>query len=64
VAFENDFLIKLVENPKKPASKSWHRYQKYCLASTLRQIVELSVDSKDPKERKKKRELANGRYQA
>jgi hypothetical protein len=58
VAFENDFLIKLVENPKKPASKSWHRYQKYCLASTLREIVELSVDAKDPAERKKQRELA------
>ena len=58
VAFENDFLIQLVENPKKPASKSWHRYQKYCLASTLREIVELSVDSKDPQERKKQRELA------
>jgi len=58
VAYENDFLIKLVENPKKPASKSWHRYQKYCLASTLREIVELSVDAQDPKDRKRQRELA------
>jgi hypothetical protein len=45
-AFDNDVLIRVVEqNPKTPGSESHRRYCKYRMATTLREIVELSVSS-------------------
>jgi hypothetical protein len=44
-SLDHDFLIKLVDNPKTPGSASHKRYQRYQLASTLRELIELSATS-------------------
>ena len=51
-ALDNDILIKLVDNPKQPGTKSYHRYQLYQPASTLRELIELSATSSNPVERR------------
>jgi transposase InsO family protein len=51
-ALENDYVIKLVDNPKTKGSDSWKRYQKYQPATTLRELIELSATSRDPARRK------------
>ena len=50
-ALENDFMIKLIDNPKQPGKASWERYNQYQLASTLRELIELSSTSGNPAER-------------
>ena len=57
-ALENDFPIRLVPNPKDPKSESWKRYEKYSMAHKLRDIIELSVTSKDEATRRKQRSTA------
>ena len=57
-ALENDFPIRLVPNPKDPKSESWKRYEKYSMAHKLRDIIELSVSSKDEATRRKQRSTA------
>jgi hypothetical protein len=51
-ALEHDFLIRLVDNPKTPGSASFQRYQRYQLASSLRELIELSATSSNPVERR------------
>lgn len=57
-ALEHDFMIKFVDNPKQVKSKSWHRYEKYRLGKTMREMIELSVAAADPKRRREARALA------
>ena len=45
-AYEHDLPIQLVNNPKERGSESYKRYQRYQLAKTLKQIVELSATAK------------------
>ena len=52
-ALENDYLIKLVDNPKRKRTESWKRYKRYQPATCLREIIELSATSKSPDIRKK-----------
>jgi hypothetical protein len=40
---ENNVLIQMVDNPKRRGKDSWKRYNQYQNASTLREIIELSV---------------------
>jgi len=47
-AFENNVLIKLVDNPKQEGKSSWRRYNAYQPACSLREIIELSATSKNP----------------
>ena len=46
-ALENNILIQMVDNPKRRGKDSWKRYNLYQNASTLREIIELSVTSRD-----------------
>mmetsp|Transcript_10938 Transcript_10938/g.14234 ORF Transcript_10938/g.14234 Transcript_10938/m.14234 type:complete len:883 (-) Transcript_10938:637-3285(-) len=57
-AFDNDYMIRLVDNPKQQGKESWKRYQKYQVANTLREIVELSATSKNAAKRKEQKALA------
>ena len=57
-ALENDLRITLVANPKRKPSASHKRYSRYQTATTLRELIELSVSSSDPEERVKQRRLA------
>ena len=50
-ALENDSFIQLVPNPKQAGKDSWKRYERYKLATTLRELVELSITSKKPRVR-------------
>jgi len=57
-AVDNDILIQMVDNPKKEGSGSWHRYNLYQDAKTLREIIELSMTAKTKAERAKQRSIA------
>jgi hypothetical protein len=57
-ALEHDFPIRLVPNPKARNCESWKRYEKYSMAHRLRDIIELSVNSKDEATRRKQRTTA------
>lgn len=57
-AYDNDILIKMVDNPKRQGSKSWHRYNLYQSATSLKEIVELSLTAKTQAERARQRETA------
>jgi hypothetical protein len=57
-AYSNDLPIRLVDNPKLPKSLSWKRYKRYQLATTLRQIVELSMTAKEVAKRREQRATA------
>ena len=57
-ALENDLHIKLVDNPKKQHTASRKRYDRYQQATTLRELIELSVTATDPKERAQQRNTA------
>ena len=50
-ALENNSFIQLVPNPKQSGKDSWKRYERYKLATTLRELVELSITSKKPRVR-------------
>ena len=50
-ALEKDMQIHLVPNPKQVGKASWERYERYQLAKTFREIIELSATSKNPKVR-------------
>ena len=52
-ALENDILIQMVDNPKRRGKESWKRYNLYQNASTLREIIELSMTSSDKATRSK-----------
>jgi hypothetical protein len=47
-ALENDAQINLLPNPKQAGKLSWERYERYKLATTLREIIELSTTSTHP----------------
>ena len=53
-----DYPIEFVPNPKKPGSLSFKRYTRYSQASTLREIVELSVRGKSAKQRREEKSKA------
>ena len=57
-ALENNLLIALIDNPKSEGSASWTRYNRYQPATNLRQIIELSITSADPKVRAEQRATA------
>ena len=52
-ALENDILIQMIDNPKRRGKESWKRYNLYQNASTLREIIELSMTSSDKATRTK-----------
>ena len=43
--------IHLVPNSKQPGKASWERYERYQLAKTLRELIELSATSSNLKVR-------------
>lgn len=47
-ALDNNVLIQLVANPKIPGKESYKRYERYRLATTLREIIELSATASEP----------------
>jgi hypothetical protein len=56
VALENDYPIKFIEeNPKFKGSASYKRYDRYCQARTLNEVIELSMHGKTAKERREQR---------
>ena len=56
VALENDYPIKFIEeNPKFKGSASYRRYDRYCQARTLNEVIELSMHGKTAKERREQR---------
>ena len=57
-ALEKDLPIKLVDNPKEPRSESWKRYNRYQLATTLKELIELSVTAKSPSKRREQQAKA------
>ena len=57
-AYDNNLPIRLVDNPKRPKSLSWKRYKRYQMATTLREIVELSLTAKDMAKRREQRATA------
>ena len=58
-ALDNDLMIKFVDfNPKSPSSKSWHRFERYRVAETLRGVIELSITASGAREREEQRRLA------
>jgi hypothetical protein len=52
-------LLKLIDNPKQPGKASWERYNKYQLAGTLRELIELSATSNNPAERQRQIQKAH-----
>jgi hypothetical protein len=58
-ALENDFMIKLIDNPKQQGKASWERYNQYQLAGTLRELIELSATSNNPAERQRQIQKAH-----
>jgi hypothetical protein len=48
---DNDAQIQLLPNPKKAGTLSWERYERYKLATTLRELIELSTTSTHPSAR-------------
>ena len=48
----------MVDNPKERGSESYKRYQRYQLAKTLKEIVELSATAKSPVSRQQQRTKA------
>ena len=57
-AFENDYPIQFIPNPKLPGSKSFKRYTRYSQANTLREVVELSVKGRSAKSQREERQKA------
>ena len=57
-AFENDYPIQFIPNPKRLGTKSFKRYAKYCQANTLREVVELSARSRSAKSQREERKKA------
>ncbi len=57
-ALEKDIPIKLVDNPKEHGSESWKRYNRYQLATTLKELIELSVTAKSPSKRREQQAKA------
>ena len=52
-ALDHNLPITLLsDNPKVEGSASWHRYNRYQCASTLRELIELSIFASDPAARK------------
>ena len=47
-ALDSNVAIKLVDNPKIPGKESHRRYERYQPATTLRELIELSVSSSNP----------------
>ena len=52
-------MIKLVDNPKQEGKWSWSRFERYQSATTLREIIELSISSSDPATRARQIEKAH-----
>ena len=51
-AYDNDIMVTIKsENPKLKGTPSWKRYERYKMAKTLREVVELSLTGKTSKER-------------
>ena len=58
-AMEHDYPVKFIENnPKVKGTASHKRYDRYCQARTLSEVVELSMNGKTEKERREQRARA------
>jgi hypothetical protein len=58
-ALENDIMIKYQEkNPKGKSTPSYLRYERYKMATTLREVLELSMNGNTLKEKSKQRSMA------
>ena len=54
----NDYPIQFVSNPKQITGQSYKRYETYCHAKTLREVLELSTRGSSEKQRQSSRNQA------
>ena len=57
-ALDQNIMIQMVDNPKQKGKDSWRRYNLYQNASTLREIIELSVTARSDADRAKQKRKA------
>ena len=57
-ALDENLMVQMVDNPKRKGKDSWRRYNLYQNASTLREIIELSVTARKAVDRAKQKRKA------